>query len=92
MELVDSITLGDIKLYNAAVERFLTEVRIVEKHYGRRFMCKEILPLPVPEVLTNRSERFFKDVSRRMRHYMEFMPRNSPRKELCARRYGQMVE
>jgi len=91
LQLVDSITAGDIRLYNAAVKRFLTEVRLVEAHYGRKFLCKDIQPLAEPAPV-NRTEKFVKDIARRMKHYTEFMPKISPRKELCARRYGQMVE
>mmetsp|Transcript_2038 Transcript_2038/g.4274 ORF Transcript_2038/g.4274 Transcript_2038/m.4274 type:complete len:530 (+) Transcript_2038:116-1705(+) len=89
-ELVDSITAGDIKLYNAAVERFKLEVGIVEELYGRKFLCKEIVPLPEAKPV-NRTERFIRDISRRMKHYTEFLPRRSDRKDMCARRYGQMV-
>jgi len=46
LEEIDSITTSDRPLYKAAVERFIEDVGMVEKEFGTKIMCQDLMLQP----------------------------------------------
>jgi len=86
LKKLGELTAGDAKLYNAGLKRFLTEVKLVEERFKRKFLCKELHEVEVPVVEQPDAEAN-KEVKARLEVFLEEIPNTAKNQQRCRETY-----